>query len=77
MSMVYTFKNEDMLNIILQMLIESFAFQQTVLDVLLDKIASDENEANEILNNINEVSRQKKEEILQMLYAAFGSTPTV
>ena len=73
----YDFSPENIPNITLQLLVDSFAFQQATLSVVLDHFNIPESEKNDIVNEINVQKGIEKEKVLQALFASFGKTPDV
>ncbi|MDP4252031.1 MAG: hypothetical protein Q8918_18170 [Bacteroidota bacterium] len=72
----YSFDERDYPRITVQLLVEVIAYQHALTDAVLGEI-NDEAKADRIVNRINDLMLDKKETILEQLYASFGKTPEV
>ncbi len=73
----YNFPTEDIPSITLQLLVDSFAFQQAATAIIIEHLNLPELEKDEITKEISKEKMVIKEQILQSLYGSFGSTPNV
>ena len=73
----YDFPAENIPNITLQLLIDSYAFQQAATAIIIEHLNLPESEKEEITNEINDQKAAEKEKILQSLFESFGRTPDV
>lgn len=72
----YNFNVQDYPFISVHLLIEVLAYQHALTDALMDEL-KDEVKAKRIVERIKELMPEKKESILEQVYASFGQTPEV
>jgi len=69
----YIFDNADFPRVAVHLLVEVMGYLQASTDAFLDRFSDEEGD--KIINRINEILPDKKEKVLQALYAALGKTP--
>ena len=73
----YNFNTKDFPQITLQLLIELFAYQQAVTQIIVEKLNLSEEEKEDIFKYIKDETPVLKETLLSSLYESFGKTPDV
>jgi len=73
----HKFKSENIPEITLQLLIDSFAFQQAAISIIIEHLNLPDSEKNDIINEIFKEKMTRKEQVISSLYASFGKTPDV
>jgi len=69
----YNFNAEDFPRMSVQLLVEVLAFQQSILNAVLEEFADAKQD--KILARINQILPDNKERVLEALYSGFGKTP--